>query len=85
MVWQDLVIGVANLVFVYSLSYQVYYGFKRKKGLLTLQTSGLNFLSLFIISIAFFTLNLYFSFIAILIGSILWLILFIQRLIYDKV
>ena len=84
MSWQDIVITIANLIFAYSLINQVYYGFKTKKGLLTLTTSGLSFIGLCSISIAFFTLSLYFSALAALITAILWLILFIQRIIYKK-
>lgn len=84
MIWQDLVISLANLLFAHSLVHQVYYGFKKKKGLLTLTASGLTVLGLYSISIAFFTLSLYFSATISLINATLWLTLFIQRIIYTK-
>ena len=85
MIWQDIVIMVANLVFTYTLIYQAYYGFKKKKGLLTLTTAGLTFVALYVVVIAFYTLSLYFSAIVTAINGTLWLILFIQRIIYKKV
>ena len=84
MIWQDIVVTIANLLFAYSLVYQVYYGFKKKKGLLTLTTSLLTVIGLYAISIAFFTLALYFSAISTTINGTLWLILLIQRLVYKE-
>ncbi|MBT3324441.1 hypothetical protein HN681_01980 [archaeon] len=84
MLWQDLVITIANLLFTYSLAHQVYYGFKKKKGLLTLIASGLTFIGLYAIAIAFFTLNLYFSSVVATINATLWLTLFIQRIKYSR-
>ena len=85
MVWQDIVITIANLAFTCSIINQVIYGFRKKKGLITLATSGLTAVSLFIMSIAFFTLTLLFSGITCVINGVLWSILFFQRLRYKKV
>jgi len=85
MIWQDIVIMVANLVFTYTLIYQAYYGFKKKKGLLTLTTAGLTFVAIYVVTIAFYTLSLYFSAIVSAVNGTLWLILFIQRIVYKKV
>lgn len=84
MIWQDIAISIANIMFTYSLIYQVYYGFKRKKGLLTLTTSSITLTGLYAISIAYATLSLYYSAITSAVNGTLWLILFIQRIIYKK-
>ena len=85
MVWQDLVISAASILLVYSIIPQVYQGFKRKKGFITIQTSFLTSAGLFAISISMFTLKLYLSSIVIALNAILWLILFVQRLKYGSV
>lgn len=84
MIWQDIIITIANLLFTYSLFHQVIYGFKKKKGLLTLTTSGLTTLGLYAMAISFLTLNLYFSAVVSSLNATLWLILLIQRVIYNK-
>jgi hypothetical protein len=84
MVWQDIVIALANILFGYSLLWQVYYGFKKKKGLLSLQTSLLTTIGLYAISVAYFSLNLYVSTIIGIFNGTMWLLLFIQGIIYKK-
>ena len=84
MLWQDIVIMIANIIFFISLVPQVYFGFKEKKGFITLATSGPIAIGLYAISISFYTLNLYFSSIVLFVTGTLWLALFIQRLIYKK-
>lgn len=84
MVWQDIVISAANLVFTYSIAHQVYYGFKKKKGLVTSMASGLTSIGLCAMVISFFTLSLYFSAFVAAINAGLWFVLFIQRRIYEK-
>lgn len=84
MVWQDIVIAIANLLFVYSLASQIYKGFKDKKGYITLQTSFLTIIGLFAVAFAFFTLGLLASAIVAIVNGSMWLILFIQGLIYKK-
>lgn len=82
MVWQDLVIAIANVVFSISLFPQVYYGFRRKMGLITLATSLPTFAGLYIMAFALFTLFLYYSAALTFITGTLWLILFVQRLVF---
>ena len=82
MIWQDIVITIANIIFSASLLPQIYYGFKKKEGTITLITSGPTFIALYAICFAFFTLSLYFSTIMSFITGSLWLVLFVQRLIY---
>lgn len=84
MVWQDIVIAIANALFIYSLAFQIYKGFKDKKGYLALQTSFLTTTGLFAVAFSFFTLDLLFSTIVTLFNGALWLTLFIQGLIYKK-
>lgn len=84
MVWQDWVISISSILFVYSLSNQVWHGFKKKKGFLTIQTSVLTTIGLYAVAISFFFLNLYFSAVLTLVNATLWLTLFLQRLKYGK-
>jgi hypothetical protein len=82
MVWQDLIIALANVLFGYSLVYQIWKGYVDKKGYLSLQTSFLTTTGLFALSISFFTLNLKVSSLVALFNGFLWLTLFIQGIIY---
>jgi hypothetical protein len=84
MVWQDIAVALANVLFIYSLSYQVYQGFKEKKGFITLQTTSLTTLGLYMIVISYFALHLYLSTMVGLVTATLWLMLTIQRIIYKK-
>lgn len=84
MVWQDVVIAIANILFGYSLVYQVYRGFRERKGFLTIQTSALTTLGLYAIAIVYFTLNLSISALVSFFNGTMWLLLFIQGLIYHK-
>jgi hypothetical protein len=59
MVWQDIVIAIANVLFGYSLIYQVFKGFKEKKGFLALQTSLLTSIRLYAVAFVYLTLKLY--------------------------
>ena len=85
MIWQDIIITIANLLFTISLINQVVYGFRKKKGLITLTTSFLTTLGLYAITIAFLTLGLPMSALVSCVNGTLWLILLIQRIIYKKV
>ena len=85
MVWQDIVVAIANILFTLSIANQVYHGFQRKKGFILLKTSGLFSLGLYAIAFALFTLSLFYSGIVITINATLLLTLFIQRIIYAKV
>ena len=84
MVWQDIVVAIANLLFAYSLIWQVFYGFKKKKALISIQTSLLTCIGLYALAVCYFTLNLYISTIIGLFSGTMWLVLFIQSLIYEK-
>ena len=82
MIWQDVVITIANFLFTYALIPQVWQGFKTKKAAMILQTAILTTIGLYATSLAFFTLNLYFSGAISLINGTLWALLLIQKLIY---
>lgn len=84
MIWQDIVITIANIIFSASLLPQVIYGFKKRKGFVTATTSGPTFIGLYAISIAFYSLNLTLSAIVSFITGTLWLTLFVQRIVYEK-
>lgn len=80
--WQDYVITIAIIAFSYALVPQIYQGFKKKRGYINLQTSGITTIGMYALTYAYFTLGLYFSTIMVFINGTLWLILFIQKLIY---
>jgi hypothetical protein len=84
MVWQDVVITLANIAFTYSLIHQVFHGFKTKKAHLTLTAAALTSLGLYATSFCFFTLGLISSGVTIAINGTLWLILLVQTLKYGS-
>lgn len=82
MLWQDFVLAIVNLVFGYALIPQVYEGFKKRKGLVNLQTSFLTSICMYTVAIVVLTLHLYFTAaIDIIIGTF-WVILFFQKIVY---
>jgi len=82
MIWQDIIITIANFLFAYALIPQLYRGFKTKRAAMVLQTAILTTIGLYATSLAFFTLSLYFSGTISLINGTLWAMLLIQKLIY---
>ena len=84
MIWQDIVISIATIVFSIALVPQIIEGYTQKKALITLWASGPTFIGLFAMTYAFFTLHLYYSTIMDFINAILWLIIFIQGIIYKN-
>lgn len=82
MIWQDAVVSIASIVFIYAMIPQIIYGFKKKRGLITYQFSILNILAMIALSIAYFSLDMLFSTIASVIITSLWTTLLIQRIIY---
>ena len=85
MVWQDLVITAALVLFTVSLIPQVYYGFSRKKGYITLKTSIPTFFGLCAITVVYLSLDLLFSALTSLFVALMWLLLVLQRMKYEKV
>ncbi len=84
MVWQDIVIAVCTVLFGYALIPQVVMGFRKKKGLINLQTAAITTAGLYSIAICFLTLKMYFSSAANFISGTFWLILLLQRIKYGK-
>ncbi len=82
MVWQDIVLTVVGIIFSVSLIPQIYHGFKEKIGPIKLLTSTPTFIGLYIIAFTYITLSLYFSAAIAFLTGTLWLMLFIQRLVY---
>jgi len=84
MIWQDIIITIANLIFAVSIIIQVYHGYKEKTEPIKYMTSIPTFFGLYLMSLAFWSLNLYFSTAVAFLSGTLWLLLFVQRLIYNK-
>ncbi len=84
MIWQDILISSMSIVFSVSLIPQIYSGFKEKVGPIKFQTSIPTFIGLYVVSFTYWTLALFFSSVITFITGTVWLILFIQRLMYQK-
>jgi hypothetical protein len=84
MVWQDVAISVASLVFSLSLLPQLWAGFREKKGPIKPQTSVPTFAGLFVVSYAYFTLSLIFSAAVCFLTGCIWLALFAQWMMYGR-
>jgi len=83
MIWQDILITLANILMGYALIPQVIKGFKTRKSL-TLQTTLLTVIGLILTDVCFFTLKLYLSFGLTLITTIIWTILLAQSIVYKN-
>lgn len=84
MMWQDIVVTIVSLTFVYAMIPQIIYGFKKKEGVITYQFSVLNIFAMVALIIAYYSLGLVFATaisVVILLG---WTTLFIQKIIYKK-
>jgi len=84
MIWQDFIITIANILMGYALIPQVFKGFKNKKAHIKFQTGLITTIALYLLSITLFTLNLFFSGAVVLFNATMWLILFIQSIIYKQ-
>ena len=82
MIWQDIVIMLVNIALGDALVPQIIKDFKAKKCEVTIQTSAVSAISLYIMAIAVFTLNLYFSAAITFLDAILWTIILIQKFRY---
>ncbi len=82
--WQDIIITIVSIFFVFSLVPQIVHGFKTKKKTITFSTALMTVIGVGVMAFIYFTLKLYFSTaIQVIIGT-LWLILFIQSVVYKK-
>lgn len=84
MIWQDIIISWAGVVFILGLSYQVVSNMKDKKSHISLLNSIPTFIWLYAMSYAFYTLELYFSSITTWVTWTLWFILCLQEIYYNK-
>ena len=84
MIWQDYVMSGVMVLLSYALIPQILRGFKHKKCDISLHTSTISFLGLYVLAFSYFTLELYFSTAVTSITATFWLILFIQGKIYSK-
>ena len=80
--WQDIIVSIASLVFVYAMIPQIIYGFQTKKGLISIQFSVLNILAMLGLITAYASFGLAFSVILNVLILILWVILLAQRIKY---
>ncbi len=83
--WQDIVVSIASIIFVYAMIPQIIYGFKTKKGLISVQFSLLNILAMTGLVVVYATFGLIFSTALNIIITLLWFILLIQRLKYGAI
>ncbi len=82
MAWQDIIIGFAIVALGYALVPQVYKGFKDKRKMMHIQTTTITTIGMYTLAITYLTLDLIFSSIVTFITGTLWLLLFIQTIIY---
>jgi hypothetical protein len=82
--WQDILLTIATIFLTYALIPQVIKGFKTRKTTITIQTSLITFIGMYIVCFVYYTLNLYFSTIIAFTTGTLWLILFVQSIKYKK-
>jgi len=80
--WQDIIITITILAFSYALIPQVVEGFRNNKGSINLQTSLITSIGMFVLSVVYATLGLYFSTIVALLTGGLWTTLFFQKIFY---
>lgn len=84
MIWQDVVISGAGLIFGVALLPQVWEGFAKKRGVISPWTSAPTFLALYAMTVAYWTLGLFLSTAVLFVTGTLWLLLFVQRLLYKR-
>ncbi len=75
---------ICSIAFGYALVPQVIYGFRKKMGTVTLQTSGVTCGGLYTISGVYVYEELWFAAVACALTATLWLILLLQRLYYGR-
>ncbi len=82
--WQDIALSIILIILNIALILQVIEGFKTKKKAIAFSTGLITVIGLYFACFIYFTLNLYFSALIEFLGGTLWLILFIQSIIYKK-
>lgn len=84
MIWQDFVVSFANFLFSLALINQVFAGYKMKKNEISILTSSITTLGIYAMGIVFFSLGLIYSGTMALLNGTLWLLIFLQGIIYKK-
>lgn len=82
MIWQDIVIAIANIGFVVSLLKQIYKIHALKQSSIDLISVLIYAFGLYAMGIAFLSLKLYISSILVLLSAVLWSLIYIQTYIY---
>ena len=82
MTWQDIVLSISNIVFIYAVIPQITNNFKLGKCYINKQTSLLTAGSLFVISATYGSLNLLWATLLTSISATLWTIVFIQGIFF---
>jgi hypothetical protein len=85
MIWQDVVVGFVNVLFMYAMIPQLVYGFKTKRGLISIQFSVLNILAMLGLLLVYVSFELYISIVLTVILIVLWMALFLQRVFYGEI
>ncbi len=85
MAWQDLIISISIVLMGYAMIPQVIHGFRKKINTIKLQTSIITTIALFAMTVAFFSLKLYFSAFMDVIMCTLWFLIVVQGILYNKV
>ena len=84
MIWQDVVIALANTIFIFSLAEQLYEIIKAKSSTLSLINTFTLGVGLSAISVAMFTLDLYFSSFVTAMNALLWFVIGFLTVKYRK-
>jgi lipopolysaccharide export LptBFGC system permease protein LptF len=82
--WQDKVLAICNAVFIVTMLYQVFDNQRRKRCGISLFTSTLTFLTLYIMSFTFNSLNLFWAAGSAFMSATLWAITAIQKMYWRK-
>ena len=78
-------VGFVNVLFIYAMIPQLVYGFKTRKGLISIQFSLLNILAMLLLLLVYVSFGLYLSVVLTVVLIVMWMILFLQRVSYGKV
>lgn len=80
MVWQDIVLSLAECALLVSIIPQIVLGFKKKKGYITYATSINSTLCLLAVGVSMFTLSLYVTSLVAFLNAFAWSLFIVQRM-----
>lgn len=83
--WQDIVITIANIIFIIAMFPQIWYSYKTKQGVTSLFFCLLNIIAMFALVTVYISLNYFSAASTNGIIILLWITLAIQRIKYGKV